>query len=91
MKQNGRYSNDPKAYHREYMRTHKIYNKFTGKQENYKGVPCPDGFVRHHTYYDMEDINEGITFITASEHMEIHQDIKFGRREPIPVLNKAHN
>lgn len=86
MKQNGRYSNDPKTYHREYARAHRIYNKFTHKQEKYTGKPCPDGLVRHHEFYDMADINLGIVFITASDHMTIHQGIRSGKLEEIPVI-----
>ena len=75
-----------KEYHREYARKNLVYNKFTGKQEKYTGKPCPAGLVRHHVYYNMADINDGIVFITASEHMTIHQAIRGGKLPEIPVM-----
>ena len=78
-------------YFVNYHKNKLIYNKFTQKNEKYTGEPAPDGLVRHHIYYDLLDINLGIVFITQSEHMKIHQDIKFGRTKSIPIYANWRN
>ena len=81
----GVYKGRETEYHREYARENIIYNKFTHSMDIYNGEPCSDGLVRHHEYYDLLDINAGIVFITQSEHMFIHQAIRFKKLPPIPV------
>lgn len=84
----GRWVNNKDNYMVEYMRTNQIWNKFTGKHEKYTGEPCPSGLVRHHEYYNLNNINDGVVFITSSEHMKIHQAIRFGREPKIQIFGE---
>ena len=45
--------------------------KYKGKNVMYT-IYCPRGFVRHHNYYNDFDYDDGVVFLTRSEHIKIH-------------------
>ena len=46
---------------------------YKGKTVRYKNY-CPEGKVRHHVYYNDEDINEGVVFLSPKEHADKHRN-----------------
>ena len=58
---------------------------YKGKRVTYKNY-CPYGFVRHHTFYNDLDYDDGVILVTAAEHIKIHAKLK-RRCETVPTIN----